>query len=226
MPAPPHSCMIVPLGPAAPAHHFQRVAQLHETELQAGFLAKFGVAFLADFYRYVARDSGCVLLVALEGDKVIGFVSGTDDIGKFYHRFILRRGLKLAARLVSYLLSGRSLSPLVSIRRYLTSRNTTHLPVSELTSLAVDPATQRKGVGKALFAALQEHFRSHGIEAFQVTAAKTQLAALHFYPALGAKLVAKTQLGSLESSVFVCPTARAIRQIAGDVPPGPRGSCP
>ncbi|TMI99060.1 MAG: GNAT family N-acetyltransferase [Bacillati bacterium ANGP1] len=208
MPTPAHSCTIVSVGPGAPAHYFQEMAHLHATELQAGLLAKFGVAFLADFYNYVAGDPGCVLLVALEGDKVIGFVSGTHDIGKFYHRFILRRGLKLATRLVPYLLSRRALSSIVSLRRYLTSRNTTHLPVSELTSLAVDVGAQRKGVGKALFAALQEHFRSEGIQAFQVTAAKTQVAALQFYPALGAKLVAKTQLGTLESFVFVCPTPR------------------
>jgi ribosomal protein S18 acetylase RimI-like enzyme len=214
MPAP--SCMIVPLGPGAPAYHFQKVAELHETELHAGVLAKLGIAFLADFYRYVASDPGGVLLIALEGDKVVGFVSGTHDIRKFYHRFILRRGLKLATCLVPYLLSRRSLSPIMSIRRYLTSRETAHLPVTELTSLAVDPGTQRKGVGKALFVALQEHFRSQGIQAFQVTAAKTQLAALRFYPALGAQLVAKTQLGNLEASVFVCPTgARASRPVAG-----------
>ena len=209
---PAHSYVIVPLGPGAPAHHFRKVAELHETELQAGLLAKLGGAFLGVFYQYVARDPGCVLLIALEGDKVIGFVSGTLDIGKFYRRFILRRGFKLAAYLVPYLLSHGSLSSIVSIRRYLTSRDTTHLPVSELTSLAVDPGTQRKGVGKALFVALREHFRSQGIQAFQVTAAKTQLAALRFYPALEAQLVAKTQLGNLEASIFVCPTvARATR---------------
>ena len=212
--------MIVPLGPGAPAHYFQEVAHLHETELQAGLLAKFGVPFLADFYHYLARDPGCVLLVALEGDKVIGFVSGTHDIRKFYRRFVLRRGLKLAMRLVPYLLARRSVSTIASIRRYMTSRDTTQLPVSELTSLAVDPGTQRKGVGKTLFAALQEHFRSQGIEVLQVTAAKTQPAALRFYPALGAKLVTKTQLGTLESFVFVCPTVgRAIRHVADEVRP-------
>jgi|SRR5262249_33985972 len=212
--------MIIPLGPGAPAHYFQEVAHLHETELQAGLLAKLGAPFLADFYDYLARDPGCVLLVALEGDMVIGFVSGTYDIGKFYQRFILRRGLKLAARMIPYLLSNRSLSTIASIRRYMLSRDTTQLPVSELTSLAVHPGTRRKGVGKMLFAALQEHFRSRGVEAFQVTAAVTQPAALRFYPTLGAKFVTKTQLGTLESFVFVCPTVVcASRRVADEVRP-------
>lgn len=197
---------IVTLDTSAPAHHFQEVARLHETELQAGLLAKFGIAFLLDFYHYVARDPGCVLLVAIEGDNVIGFVSGSYDIRSFYRRFVLRRGLKLAAHLVPYLLGRRSLSPLVSIRRYLISRDASSLPVSELTSIAVEPGAQRSGVGKALFLALREHFRARGIQAFQVTAASTQVAALRFYPALGARLVMKTRLGDLESSIFVSPT--------------------
>ena len=199
-----HACTIVPLDPGAPAQYFEQVARLHETELQAGLLAQLGVAFLADFYRYVAGDPGCTLLVALEGDKVIGFVSGTHDIGKFYRRFIRRRSLTLAARLAPYVLSRRALSSIVSIRRYVISRDRRRLPVSELTSLAVDAGTQRKGVGRALFAALQDHFRRRGIRTFQVTAANTQQAALRFYPALGATLVAQTHLGPLESFVFVC----------------------
>jgi len=198
---------IVVLSPGSPDHHFREAARLHKTELQAGLLAKFGVEFLTGFYHYVARDPGCILLVAIDNGRVVGFVSGTYDIGKFYHRFVLRQGIKLAVHLVPYLLRRRSLSPVASIRHYLTSRVTSHLPVSELTSLAVDPGAQRRGVGKKLFTALQGHFRSRGIEAFQVTAAETQTAALRFYPALGARMASKTQLGDLESSIFVCATA-------------------
>jgi ribosomal protein S18 acetylase RimI-like enzyme len=209
---------IIPLVTTAPAHYFREVARLHETELQAGLLAKFGVDFLLDFYHYVAKDPGCVLLVAIEGEDVIGFVSGSYDIRGFYRRFILRRWIKLAAHLVPYLLGRRSLSPLVSIRRYLISRDASSLPVSELTSIAVDPGAQRSGVGKALFVALQERFRNRGIQAFRVTAASTQVAALRFYPALGAKLIMKTRLGDLESSVFVSPTIA----VTDPVPDSPR----
>jgi ribosomal protein S18 acetylase RimI-like enzyme len=202
---PERACAIVPIGPGGPDHYFDDVARLHETELQAGLMAKLGVAFLADFYRYVAGDPDCVLLAAVDGDRVIGFVSGTRDIGKFYRRFVARRGLALGVRLVPHLLRWRSLSSLVSLRRYLIGRDTRLLPVSELTSLAVGAAAQRRGVGRALFAALQDRFRREGIRAFQVTAAETQLAALRFYPAVGARAVARTRLGDLDSFVFVCP---------------------
>ena len=201
---PEHSGMIVPLGPGAPDRYFDDVARLHEIELQAGLMAKLGVAFLADFYRHVAGDPDCILLAAVEGDRVIGFVSGTRDIGEFYRRFVVRRGLALAVRLVPYVLRLRSLSGIMSLRRYFIARDARHLPVSELTSLAVDAGAKRRGVGKALFAALQDYFRREGIRAFQVTAARTQPAALRFYPAVGARPVAQTRLGNLESFVFVC----------------------
>jgi ribosomal protein S18 acetylase RimI-like enzyme len=110
--------------------------------------------------------------------------------------------------LLPYLLRRGTFSPIASFQRYLGSRsNCTDLPTSELTSLAIAPAAQRKGIGKALFDAFREHLRGRGIEQFKVSAATTQTAALSFYPALGARQAATTRLGELELIVFVCSTA-------------------
>jgi ribosomal protein S18 acetylase RimI-like enzyme len=201
---------IVSLGQASPPQYFHEVARLHETELQAGLLAKLGTEFLEDFYRHVAGDRECVLLAAIEGEHAVGFLSGTCDIRKFYRRYVMRRGLKLAVHLLPHLLSIGSLSPIASFRRYLGSRGGGDLPrdipASELTSLAVGPSARHRGVGKTLFSAFREHLRSRGIGTFKVSAATTQKAALLFYPAQGAKIVANTHLGELELIVFVCTT--------------------
>jgi ribosomal protein S18 acetylase RimI-like enzyme len=197
---------IVRLGWDSEAQYFLDIARLHERELKAGLLAKLGPVFLSDFYRYVAADRDSVVLAAVDGKHAIGFVSGTVDIGRFYHRFLLHRGFRLAWHLVPYLLRRGSLSRIGSFRTYL-SRGRSELPSSELTSLAVDSSIQRSGVGKALFRAFREDLCNRGIPLFKVSAATTQAAALLFYPALGARQVAVTRLGELELIVFVCPTA-------------------
>lgn len=186
-----------------PPHYLQEVARLHQTELQAGLLAKLGTTFLVDFYRCFALERNCALFVAVDNDHVVGFISGTNDLGRFYRYFVLRYGLKLTRHLIPYLLRRRSLLPLVSIRRYFNSRSLRSLPVSELTSLAVDSSVQRSGIGRMLFAALQKHFHNSGVAAFKVTAATTQAEAIRFYNAVGATTVAKTRLGDLEAIVFV-----------------------
>lgn len=197
---------IIRLDKCSPPQQFQDVARIHEAELQAGTLARLGIAFLADFYRYFVSDPDCVLFAAIHNDKIVGFVSGSCDIKKFYRRFMIRRGLFLARFLIPYLARRRSFSAVASFRSYLSSDAAVDLPASELTSLAVDVSVQRSGIGKALFAALQEYFKQREIVTFKVTAADTQTSALGFYPAVGGKLAANTRLGELKSYVFVCST--------------------
>ncbi len=59
------------------------IARLHAEYIKTGFLSSLGKDFLGLLYESVVSSNHAFCIVAKDGDKVIGFISGTTDIGKF-----------------------------------------------------------------------------------------------------------------------------------------------
>src|SRR5438034_3800232 len=55
----------------------KKIAQIHAKTLTVGLLPTLGQPFLEGLYRSAARDRSCVLIVAVEDDRAIGFVMGS-----------------------------------------------------------------------------------------------------------------------------------------------------
>jgi ribosomal protein S18 acetylase RimI-like enzyme len=79
-------------------------------------------------------------------------------------------------------LLGERLAGLGYWRRYA---RPTHRPHADLEKVAVDPAAQGRGVGRALVAALVDDARSAGIEVLTLDARGDNGNALHLYRSLG-----------------------------------------
>ena len=182
---------------------FQQIEALHRAQLAAGALAHMPAGFLAHFYRYLATRIDCAVFTAEKEGRVVGFVAGTLHASGLLKSFLLAEPLRTLGYCVRLLLAPRLLFRVVSLARHLaTGGRESDMDERQLLSIAVDPDDLRSGVGIGLFTALGGWFRSHGAEDFGVIAAKSQIAALHFYRHCGAAEIGETKLGGLSSIRF------------------------
>ena len=170
---------------------------MHAQTLKVGFLPLLGRAMLARIYRHASTDPNAILLVALEGELVRGFVLGAVMPRAFYFRFAVRHCVTVGWRLVTQPLT---IFRALSIARYATS--VSQGIQAELLSIAVDPAYSRQGIGAALLTAFRIRLAAQDISMFRVTASDTQKQAIAFYRKHGGEIIARVTLGGLPSSVF------------------------
>ena len=156
-------------------------ARLHVTEISEGFLSGLGAGFLTPLYRRIAVHPGSFLLVADEGDGVIGFAAATEDLGQLYRSFLLHDGLVAVARSAPRL--ARSWRQVVETLRYPAADGP--LPRAELVSVAVDHRKRGRGLGRALVDAATEELSRRGVTAARVVAGAGNGAALGLYQACG-----------------------------------------
>jgi len=164
---------------------FLQVAHLHQQYIPLGFLSSLGIGFLARLYAFMAKDAAAFLLVAVDGGTVVGFVSGTVDVGSFYRRFIIKNilwGFVLLPKLVTRNTLKRALETLLYPRK----NKVMNLPKAELLSIVVDRAYQGKGVAKSLYEHLEQFYRIKRIQEFKIIVGSTLTSAICFYQKVGA----------------------------------------
>ena len=83
---------------------YRAVATLHCDYINQGFLATLGVPFLTLLYEAIDMDKESVLLVEKVNSTVVGFVTGTSDLGRIYKQLLLHP-FRLTYSLKSCLLS-------------------------------------------------------------------------------------------------------------------------
>ena len=194
---------------------YRRVAQLHAENIDQGFLSTLGPRFLSLLYQAIDACPESCLLLARDGDKVVGFVAGTLNMGQVY-RHLLRHGLALGLGLAPSLLVPRRLWRILEILRH--SRRTSGqarasgagadevptLPEAELLSIAVDPACQGRGMAADLYAGLKIFFATRGQGAFKIIVGAPLAPAHRFYRRMGAEPVAEIEVHrGAASTVYV-----------------------
>jgi ribosomal protein S18 acetylase RimI-like enzyme len=167
---------------AASSEEVALVADLHAERITEGFLAMLGPRFLRRLYRRVQRSRDAFLFVAVEDGRVVGFLAGADDLRRLYRSFVARDGIVAGAVAAPRL--ARSLPRALETLRYPSSE-TDGLPAAEILSMAVDPATVGRGVGRALVDEGLAHYRRRGIDRAKVVIAAGNAASLHLYERAG-----------------------------------------
>ncbi|MBK8637503.1 MAG: GNAT family N-acetyltransferase [Chromatiaceae bacterium] len=201
---------------------YRRVAQLHADTIDQGFLSTLGPRFLSLLYQAIDECPDACLLLAREGERVVGFVAGTLNMGQVY-RHLLRHWLALGLSLAPTLLMPRRLWRIVEILRYsrgghgqvrasgaeaigveTTGAEMPTLPTAELLSIAVDPACQGRGMAADLYAGLKIFFATRGQGAFKIIVGAPLAPAHRFYRRMGAEPVAEIEVHrGADSTVYV-----------------------
>jgi ribosomal protein S18 acetylase RimI-like enzyme len=177
------------------------VIRIHLAGMGYTLNSRLGWDHMRYLYRTMADDQACYVGVALVDDRPVGVVSGSVDAGRFTSKlFKTMSGLRLASIASTMLLrpwliwlwwQGIVIGAPVQV-------NSEEVK-AVLTAIAVDPKTQRKGIGRALVDAFEGFLRERGVDTYKLDTQITNERARKFYRDLGFQDAARRA----DSVVFV-----------------------
>lgn len=163
------------------------LAHLHRTGIDTGFLAGLGIRFLRRLYRALVRWPEAVVMVAEDGDRVVGFVAGVEDTGRFYRNFLLRHGPMAALAAFPRLLHPRMLWRAWETLRYgtVSAGGTTDVGRAELLSMAVVAHARGRGIGYRLGNEFLHRMQEAGVDRMKVVVGTDNGPAIAAYAKMG-----------------------------------------
>lgn len=179
--------MISPLQP----EHSAGIVRLHIDALKGDFLPSLGIDFLTAFYNGVINLDGVYGFIYEEKGKVMGFVLGTKDSGKFFSQALRSNFIELSLLLLLQVIKNPKIIKNVFETLFYPKKESG--PKAELVIIAVDKKFQVKGVGRKLIKSLETTFKNSGISRYKLTvhADKTAVA---FYEHLGYSSISNFRL--------------------------------
>ena len=139
-------------------------ADLHIEGQPDTFLTSLGRSFLVALYSQMALSPHCFGYVAVDGDEVIGVVTGTVDSGAVFKELVLRRGVKLALPVLGSILRRPSLIPRVVETLLYPSQTEVAPGEAEMLYLAARADRRGEGIGRALYWAFVEGLWERGYQ--------------------------------------------------------------
>ncbi len=190
-----------------------RVAELHRHGISEGFLGRLGPVFCAQLYIAIndAPTSGVWVAESAAGE-VVGFVSGSLNIGRCYAHALRRRGPQLAAAAFPALVQPRNWRNLWETVTYpARSRNRdgnqVAAPVqtrSELLSIAVDASVRGEGAASRLVDELERCLAAWGLDGpYRVATSASDARANRFYIKMGFDLALQFTLHGRPMHMYV-----------------------
>ena len=185
--------------------HAAACARLHQECIHTGKLSSYGERFLKQLYMAIPKCPTGFGEVYEEGDEVLGFVACAESIGRLYRQSLLRRGFFMALPMVRRLVRPRVIKQVIETLRY-PSEVSEDLPAAEILSIAVDPESQGKGIGKMLISAGLEEFKRRGIQQVKVAVLEI-LPSNKFYQRYGFKLVQTVEHHGRATNIYTINVA-------------------
>lgn len=162
-----------------------QIAQIHQQEVNQGFLSQLGINFLTKLYQAMIDFSLTFIVVAKEHNQITGFVSGCTDLNKFYHYFLKKYFFSTCFILLPKIFQISILKKIAEILKYKNTKN--NLPKAELLTLAVLQEFQGQGVAQILLTEFNKEMRKRGIKKFKVVVGERLPRAIAFYEKMGFK---------------------------------------
>ncbi|NIA07970.1 MAG: GNAT family N-acetyltransferase [Actinobacteria bacterium] len=184
------------------SEHVVTVALLHKENISSGFISSLGPTFIKQLYRGIAGCESAFCLVALEEDRVLGFIAGAESVGKLYKSVLLKRGLLMSACLVRFVFSLRTISKIFQTLLY-PSRTSQEYPPAEILSVAVAPDARRMGVGHKLMHAALDEFKRRGIGEVKVAVAAANKPANQYYLKEGFQKAGAYDSHGVQTNIYV-----------------------
>jgi ribosomal protein S18 acetylase RimI-like enzyme len=168
------------------------IARLHCQALRYGFLSRVGERFLTLLYGTMRDLPDAILVAASQGDRLVGFVSGTVSTGGLYRAFLRRHLFRGGLILLPHLLSlGRLRRVLETLaypfRKQATTEAEAPLPAAELLSIAVAEDCRGTGIAPGLYRRLCQEFERRQVPAFRIVVGAGLAPARRFYAKMGAR---------------------------------------
>jgi ribosomal protein S18 acetylase RimI-like enzyme len=173
----------------ARSEHFKVVARLHASSITEGFLSTLGTRFLTVLYSGIAQADGSGVLVAVEQDKVLGYISYTRDIKTCYRQVLMSEWPALTLTMVpnAFNLSiyKKAIETLLYPFKHHDNSSGSAVSGAELLSMAVNENARGKGIGKLLVSALDKEMSRMNIDGYHVVTHGIDERSNAFYMACG-----------------------------------------
>jgi ribosomal protein S18 acetylase RimI-like enzyme len=185
------------------SQHVDDVVRIHLAEFPGFFLSFLGPRFLRLFYREILAEPGQVSLVAVDGARVVGFVTGLDEQSRFFGRLLRRRLFAFAWASLSAALRHPSIIPRL-LRALTYSRGTQDAAAQALLmTIAVAAESSGQGIGQHLVREFLGEMRAKGVESVSLTTDRDDNERTNaFYRALGFQL----------ARTYTSPTGRDLNE--------------
>jgi ribosomal protein S18 acetylase RimI-like enzyme len=178
------------------------IARIHASEMPDAFLPTLGVPFLVQLYRSLASFADAGVFVAEDELGVVGFAAAVPSVGRFYRRFLARRGIPATVVALP-----RLIDPIAVRRAWETARypaSTQPLPEAELLAIAVRPDSRTAGIGRTLAIASLDVLARHGVGEAKVVVPEDNETANRFYERVGFEFLTKLSVhDDRKSNVWV-----------------------
>jgi ribosomal protein S18 acetylase RimI-like enzyme len=179
------------------------VAALHAERIGEGFLVTLGPRFLTRLYRRVALSPTAVLLVAEDGDRIVGFVAAATSTRRLYGDFFRHDAVPAGWAAAPAVI--RAPRRVWETLRY-GSAGDHDLPAAEVLSIAVAADAEGQGIGGALLVAALEALAEAGAPAARVVTAVGNDPALAMYERAGFRRRTRTEVhAGVPQEVLVWP---------------------
>lgn len=173
---------------------FNQIALIHKKVIDQGFLASFSLTALSRLYRAIAGSKLCFLFGAFQGDRVVGFICGSESTDQFYKEFFMKNSLIMLPLIINKLFSIKNIKRIFETLFYPSKEECRELPKAEILNFCVLNEMQGKGVGKRLFASLTGEFKHRNIQQIKIVTGESQESAQNFYAKHNASLVEKIEI--------------------------------
>ena len=180
-----------------------QVARLHIEGIPTGFISSLGQEFVAALYEAVAEDKNSFGFVAVEDDKVLGFVAFSINLSRLYKHVATEKGFKFIFVLAKRILSLRVIKKVWGNLFYPSKMKKMDLPDAELLSIAAAPEGRGRGIAKQLVDAGFEECRKRHIEKVKVLVAADNESANKLYQKCGFELNTQIDSHGVLSNVYV-----------------------
>ncbi|MDR1001836.1 MAG: GNAT family N-acetyltransferase [Oscillospiraceae bacterium] len=134
----------------------KEAASIHVRTFTGFFLTFLGEGFLTRLYEGFAKHSDSCLILAVEEEKVVGFLACSENLSDFY-KYLIKTSL-IPFAYYSVIAFFKKPSALFRLLRALTypSETKTEEKIFEISSIGVLPEAKNKGVGSILLRTVQE----------------------------------------------------------------------
>ncbi len=183
---------------------YQSLAKLHASEIHGGFLTSLGLPVLERLYRAIHGSPHAFVLIAEREGKPVGFLCASTNTKRVYRRIVLTSWPSLLPVLVGKIARWSTVRRIWETLRYPSKAPAPDLPDAEILNFCVDGKQQGRGIGRALFAAMQEEYRRRGVRKIRIVTGAGQHSAIRFYDKMGADPVGRLEVhANVESKMYV-----------------------
>lgn len=161
----------------------RQIAEIHRKEIKTGFLSSLPISFLTKFYEAITLSPHGVCVVALEKERVVGFIAGTTNLKHFYKYFMSRYFFKAGVHLLPKLFSINKVKRIVENLLY--PKKSSELPKAELLVIAIHRGLQGYGLGGRMLNVFVAEMKKCKVAEFKVVVGEELKHAIKFYEKSG-----------------------------------------